>query len=61
LRLGGPLSQLGHGGEEKNSQLLPGLEPPVIQPIAQGYITELSWLYRKMSKIKLIGINNSCF
>jgi hypothetical protein len=35
-RLGGPQNQYGHGGEEKNSQPLPGLEPPIIQPIAYG-------------------------
>jgi hypothetical protein len=29
-RLGGPQSMSGRGGEEKNSQLLPGLEPPTI-------------------------------
>jgi hypothetical protein len=29
--LGGPQSRSGHGGEEKNSQALPGLEPPIIQ------------------------------
>jgi hypothetical protein len=29
-RLGGPQSRSGGGGEEKNSQLLPGLEPPII-------------------------------
>jgi len=33
-RLGGPQSQSGRDGEEKNSQLLPGLEPPIIQPVA---------------------------
>jgi len=26
-RLGGPLSRFGHGGEEKNSQPLLGIEP----------------------------------
>jgi hypothetical protein len=26
-RLGGPQSRSGHGGEEKNSQLPPGIEP----------------------------------
>jgi hypothetical protein len=31
-RLGGPRSRSGHGGEEKNSQPLPGLEPPIIKP-----------------------------
>jgi hypothetical protein len=43
-RLSGPHSQSGHSGEEKNFQLLPELEPLIIQPIAQCYTTELSWL-----------------
>jgi hypothetical protein len=43
-RLGGPQSQSGHDGEEKNSRSLPGLEPLIIQPIAQHYTTELSQL-----------------
>jgi hypothetical protein len=43
-RLGGTQSWSGHGGEEKNSQPLPGLKPLIIQPIAQCYTTELSWL-----------------
>jgi hypothetical protein len=33
-----------HGSEEKNSQHVTGLEPPIIQPVAQRYITELSRL-----------------
>jgi hypothetical protein len=37
--LGGPHNQSGHSGEEKNSQPLPGLKPPIIQPIAQSYTT----------------------
>jgi hypothetical protein len=32
--LGGSQSWSGRGGEEKNSQPLPGLEPPIIQPVA---------------------------
>jgi len=32
-RLGGSQSRSGHGGEEKNFQPLPGLEPPIIQPV----------------------------
>jgi hypothetical protein len=32
----------GHGGEEKNSQPLPGFEPPIIQPATPRYTTELS-------------------
>jgi hypothetical protein len=43
-RLGGAHSRSGRGGEEKSSQPLPGLEPPIIQPVAQRYTTELSWL-----------------
>jgi hypothetical protein len=42
--LGGPQSRSGHGGEEKNSQPLLGLEPPVIRPVAQFCTTELSRL-----------------
>jgi hypothetical protein len=34
-RLGGPQSQSECSGEEKNSQPLTGLEPPIIQPVAQ--------------------------
>jgi hypothetical protein len=41
IRLGGPQSPSGYGGEEKNSQPLPGLEPPINQPVAQRYTTEL--------------------
>jgi hypothetical protein len=40
-RLGGPQSLSGRGGGEKNSQPLPGLDPPIIQPVAQRYTTEL--------------------
>jgi hypothetical protein len=44
MRLGGPQSRSGRGGEEKNSQPRPGLEPLIIQPVAQRHITELSGL-----------------
>jgi hypothetical protein len=37
-RLGGSQSRFEHGGEEKNSQPLPGLQLPIIQ----RYTTELS-------------------
>jgi hypothetical protein len=43
-RLGGPQSRSGRGGDEKNSQTLPGLEPPIIQSVAQRCTTELSRL-----------------
>jgi hypothetical protein len=39
-RLGGPQSRY-ESGDEKNSQPIPGLEPPIIQPVAQRYTTEL--------------------
>jgi hypothetical protein len=42
-RLGGPQSQSGHGGEEKNSQSLPGLKPPIIQPVAHRYTIDYSY------------------
>jgi hypothetical protein len=38
--MGGSQSQSGHGGEERNSQLQPGLELPFILPVAQRCITE---------------------
>jgi hypothetical protein len=43
-RLDGPQIRSGLGGEQKNSQPLPRLEPPIIQPVPQRYTTELSWL-----------------
>jgi hypothetical protein len=45
-RLSEPQSRSGCGGEEKNSQSLPGLEPLIIQPVAQRYTTELSRFLR---------------
>jgi hypothetical protein len=41
-RLGGPQSRSGRSGEKKNSQPLSGLEPQIIQPVAQRYTTELT-------------------
>jgi hypothetical protein len=41
-RLSGLQSRSGPGGEEKNFQLLQGLEPPIIQPVAQRNTNELS-------------------
>jgi hypothetical protein len=46
-RLGVPQRQAGHSGEKKNSQPLPGLELPIIQPVAQCYTTELSQLLQE--------------
>jgi hypothetical protein len=38
-RVGGPQSHFGRGGEEKNSQPPPRIEPstPIVQPVAQRY------------------------
>jgi hypothetical protein len=60
-RLGGTQNRTGCGGGEKNSQPLPGLEPPVIQPVAQRYTTELSRLqfWNNQYKIKLISSDNT--
>jgi hypothetical protein len=35
MRMGGPQSRSERGAEEKNSQPLPGLETPIMQPVAQ--------------------------
>jgi hypothetical protein len=43
-RLRGPQNRSERGGEKKNSQPLPGLELPIIQPLAQRYTTEISRL-----------------
>jgi hypothetical protein len=43
-RLAGPQNWSGHSGEEKNSKPLLGLEPLIIQPVAQCYTIELSWI-----------------
>jgi hypothetical protein len=40
-RLGEPQAWSGRGGKEKNSQPLPGLEPPIFQPVAQVNFTFL--------------------
>jgi hypothetical protein len=38
-RLGEPQSRAGRGGEEKNSQPLLGLEPPIMQPVLIAILT----------------------
>jgi hypothetical protein len=50
-RLGVPHCQSRHGGEEKNSQSLLGLEPRNIQLIAQCYTAELSRLKQLISEV----------
>jgi hypothetical protein len=59
-RLGGVQSRYGHGGENKNSQPLLGLEIPITQPIAQHYTTGLAWLnflYKNLLIINFLKIN----
>jgi len=46
-RLGGPQSRFGHLGEEINSHQLSGIEPPIIQHVAQRYIADLTRLVWK--------------
>jgi hypothetical protein len=53
-RLGGLQSRSGRGVKEKNSQSLPVLERPIIQPVAQRYTTELS--RRREESQLLLGI-----
>jgi hypothetical protein len=53
-RLGVSQSRCGRSGEDKNSQSLPGLEPQIIQPIAQRYTTELHRLLTHKMKIILL-------
>jgi hypothetical protein len=48
--LDGPQSRSGRGDEEKNSQPPPGLELPIIQPVAQRYTTQLSRLLHQQCR-----------
>jgi hypothetical protein len=52
---GGIQSQSGCGGEEKNSQSLSGLEPPIIQTVVQRYTTELSRFLLLLKQDRLIN------
>jgi hypothetical protein len=55
--LGGPQSWSGRGGEEKNSQPPPALEPSIIQPVAQRYTTELSRLLNGSGSCPIRGFS----
>jgi hypothetical protein len=48
-KLSGPQSRSGNGGEEEISQHKPGLEPPIIHPVAQGY-TEVKIKFQPKKK-----------
>jgi hypothetical protein len=61
-RLGDPYGRSGHGGEEKNSQPLPGLEHSVIQSVAQSYTTELFRLIHiRMTEVVIGAIVRKVF
>jgi hypothetical protein len=59
-RLGSFQNRSGHGGEEKNPQPLPGLEPPTFQPVAQRYTTELWRLFTETKLNKIISSHQPC-
>jgi hypothetical protein len=52
-RLGGPQSLSGRGSEEKNSQPPPGLELPIIKPVAQRYTASQVKLGRNTLQVEL--------
>jgi hypothetical protein len=56
-RLGGPQSQSVNNGEEKNFQPLLGLEPLVIQPVAQCYSDVCFKKYLGLPVNSLVHIN----
>jgi hypothetical protein len=52
-RLCGPQSRSGRG-DEKNSQPLPGLESPIIQPLAQRYAADWDvWIVPFASALRM--------
>jgi hypothetical protein len=55
-RLGEHQRRSGRGDEEINSHFLPGLEPPIIQPVAQRYTAKLTRLLPNV----VIPIVNCC-
>jgi hypothetical protein len=61
----GSQSRFGRGGEEINSYPLSGIEPPIIEPVAQRYATELfrllyspshSFLFTSVFALNISGI-----
>jgi hypothetical protein len=55
----GPKSRSVRGGEEKNSQLLPAAEPPIIQPVVRRCTTELSRLLHLRNALLKFDIGHS--
>jgi hypothetical protein len=60
-RSGGPQSRSRRGGEEKNLQPLPGIEPRIIQPVSQRYTNEVSRFLFPDVKVKLKVKLSLCF
>jgi hypothetical protein len=54
-KLGGPQGRYQRDDKKKNSEPLPGLEIPIIQPVAQRYTAELSRLL-KVGVLKRTGL-----
>jgi hypothetical protein len=59
-RLSGPHSRSGRAGEQKISQHLPGLEPPIIQPVAQRCTAELTRLPNGITSARILKFDVSC-
>jgi hypothetical protein len=57
-RLGGLQSQSGRGGEEESSQPLTGIEPPIIQFVAQRY-SSVS-IFEFQTEIRTWLLTNKC-
>jgi hypothetical protein len=53
-RLGGLQSRSRRGGEEKNSQPLPGLEPPIISAMPLRYAGSYEFIYEVPHKIRKV-------
>jgi hypothetical protein len=53
--IGGWVGSTEHGGEEKNSQPMPGLRLQIIQPVAQSYNPDLYRLLYYCVSFPLIG------
>jgi hypothetical protein len=59
-RLDGCQNWSEHDGEEKIPPPLLGLEPPIIQPVAQCYITEIFLIKSSVSLVDPNSHNDSC-
>jgi hypothetical protein len=53
--LGGPKGRSERGGEEKNSQPLLGIEPPITQPVGQRCTTEITQFSKFLRLYNLVN------